>query len=88
LKAIRRYIARDSPSRADVVVDRILDRCAALGFAPAQGPVRDDAPIADEVRSVPEWLYVIFYRIAPANIVQVLRIIDGRRDLGTAFLSD
>jgi plasmid stabilization system protein ParE len=89
LAAIRRYIAADSsPERADAVIRRIRDRCAALSFAPAQGRVRDDAPIADEVRSVSEWPYVIFYRVAPRNVPQVLRVIDGRRDLGTAFIAD
>jgi toxin ParE1/3/4 len=88
LKAIRRYIATDSPDRAQAVVDRILDRCALLGVAPAQGRVRDDGPpIAGEVRSVPVPPYVVFYRIA-GNVVQVLRVVDGRRDLGTAFFSD
>jgi plasmid stabilization system protein ParE len=89
LTAIRRYIAADSsPERADSVIRRIRARCALLGIATAQGRVRDDAPIADEVRSVPEWPYVIFYRIAPGNVPQVLRVIDGRRDLGTAFLPE
>jgi hypothetical protein len=32
--------------------------------------------------------YVVFYRIAPGNVPQVLRVVDGRRDLGTAFFSD
>jgi hypothetical protein len=39
------------------------------------------------MRSVPVPPFVIFYRIA-GNVVQVLRVIDGRPDLGTAFFSD
>jgi toxin ParE1/3/4 len=88
LAAIRRYIAQDSPDRADAVIKRIRDRCRLLEAAPAQGRVRDDGPpIAGEVRSVPVPPYVVFYRIA-GNVVQVLRVVDGRRDLGTAFFPD
>jgi integrase/plasmid stabilization system protein ParE len=82
-------IAADSgPERADSVIRRIRERCRLLEGAPAQGRVRDDAPIADEVRSVPVTPYVVFYRIAPGNVPQVLRVVDGRRDLGTAFFPD
>lgn len=86
LEAIRRYIAQDSPDRAAAVIKRIRDRCRLLEVAPVQGRVRDDGPpIAGEVRSVPAPPYVVFYRIAPGNVVQVLRVIDGRRDLTTVF---
>ena len=89
LAAIRRYIAADSsPQRADAVIRRVRERCRLLEGAPGQGRIRDDAPLAEEVRSVPEWPYVIFYRIAPRNVPEVVRVLDGRRDLGTAFISD
>jgi plasmid stabilization system protein ParE len=76
-----------SRKTADAVIKRIRDRCRLLEVAPAQGRVRDDGPpIAGEVRSVAVYPYVVFYRIA-GNVVQVLRVVDGRRDLETAFLS-
>jgi toxin ParE1/3/4 len=87
LKLIRNYIAADSPNRAAAIIDRILDRCALLGVTPAQGRVREDLDVRFELRSVPVHPYVVFYRIA-GEVVQVLRVIDGRRDLGTAFFSE
>jgi plasmid stabilization system protein ParE len=51
---------------------------------PTQGRIRDDAPFSFEVRSVAVYPYVVFYRIVPGG-VQILRVIDGRRDLGTIF---
>jgi plasmid stabilization system protein ParE len=81
LKLIRHSIAADSPKRAAAMIGRILDRCVLLGATPAHGRIREEA------RSVPDHPYVVFYRIA-GGVVQVLRVIDGRRDLGTAFFSE
>jgi toxin ParE1/3/4 len=87
LRLIRSYIAADSPDRAAAMIDRILDRCALLGATPAQGRIREDLNVSFELRSVPVHPYVVSYRIV-GEVVQVLRVIDGRRDLGTAFFSE
>jgi toxin ParE1/3/4 len=77
LKLIRNYIAADNPNRATAMIDRILDRCSLLGASPAQGRIREDLDVSFELRSVPVYPYVVFYRTVD-NVVQVLRVIDGR----------
>jgi toxin ParE1/3/4 len=84
LESIRRYIAADNRDRAQALTRRIRARCRDLGALPTQGRLRDDAPFSFEVRSVAVYPYVVFYRIVPGG-VQILRVIDGRRDLGTIF---
>ena len=40
------------------------------------------------IRSVPLSRVVIFYRLAHDDAIEILRIIDGRRDLGTITFSE
>jgi plasmid stabilization system protein ParE len=39
------------------------------------------------VRSFPVWPVIVFYRV-DGEFAVVARVIDGRRDLGTAFFAD
>jgi plasmid stabilization system protein ParE len=88
LAAIRQnYRERQPRARIRLSVVSAIG-AASSKWAPAQGRIREvGPPIAGEVRSVPVSPYVVFYRIV-GNVVQVLRVVDGRRDLGTVFFSE
>lgn len=57
---------------------------------PAMGRARPDfAHIDPEIRSIPVKPVIVFYRyLAARRLVEVVRVIDGRRDLGTIFPED
>ena len=84
LDEIYSYVARDSVNRAGVVLDRILDRIEVLRAMPSAGCVREE--FGANIRSIPSPPFVVFYRVLGDEArVQILRVIDGRRDLGTVF---
>ncbi len=73
------HIARQtSESAADHVLDRIEDACRTLARHPELGPARPE--IADEARSLVVQRWLALYRLTSYG-VQVIRIIDGARDL-------
>ena len=84
LRLLASYIAQDSPTRARAFVGRIRERCAFLARHPHMGRPRPEfGPL---VRSIPVSPVVVFYRaLDEGKVTEVLRIIDGRRDLGTVF---
>jgi toxin ParE1/3/4 len=63
---------------ADRVLDTLYERCVQLSEHPELGPSRPD--IAAEVRSLLSERWLILYRVLPEQ-VQVVRIVDGARDL-------
>jgi toxin ParE1/3/4 len=67
---------------ADRAMDLIRRRCEVLLRFPRGGEACPQFGI--EVRWYPAGNYVIFYRPDDEGI-QVLRVIDGRRDLNTAY---
>ena len=73
------YIARqNSEAAADRVFDRIEEACRTLARQPELGPARPE--IADEARSLIIQRWLALYRLT-AYGVQVVRVIDGARDL-------
>jgi toxin ParE1/3/4 len=73
------YLARQtSETAADHVLDRIEETCRRLARHPELGPAR--AEIADEARSLVIQRWLALYRVTSYG-VQVVRIIDGARDL-------
>jgi toxin ParE1/3/4 len=87
LQAITTYIAQESPERARAFATRITERCTLLQTSPALGRLRPE--FGDDVRSLSVRPTVVLYRIREdRNEVAVLRVIDGRRDLGTIFAED
>ena len=73
------YVARqNSEAAADRVLDRIEEACRALARHPQLGPARPE--IADEARSLVVQRWLALYRLTSYG-VQVVRIIDGARDL-------
>ena len=84
LDAIFLYIARDGVDRADAVIERILKTIDILRGMPGAGRLRGE--FGSGIRSLPAPPFVVFYRaLGDETQVQVLRVIDGRRDLGTIF---
>jgi toxin ParE1/3/4 len=80
LEEIWGYIADDSPTAADRLVDEILDKSEALVLNPEMGRARDD--LRPGLRSLPVARYVIFYKIAGVDIA-VVRVLSGYRDAGS-----
>ncbi len=78
-------IAEDSPARAARFILRIRARCEILETFPMSGRARPE--FGPGVRSFPVWPVIVFYRV-DGEFAIVARVIDGRRDLGTAFFAD
>ncbi len=63
---------------ADCVLDTLYERCMQLSEYPELGPRRPE--IATDVRSLLSERWLILYWVTPEH-VQVVRIVDGARDL-------
>jgi toxin ParE1/3/4 len=80
LLEIWEWIAADRPATADRVYDAIRKRCASLRHRSQLGRPRPE--IGEGARSLVIERLVAFYRIVEDG-VQVVRIVDGARDLST-----
>lgn len=86
LRRIRAWITADSGvQRAKDVVRTLLDVVEWVAEMPAVGAPRPS--FGADVRCMVRRPFLIFYRKLDEH-VQILRIIDGRRDLQTAWLED
>ena len=72
------YIANDSPSAADKLLDQIDSICKMLARSPFLGRSRD--AFAPGLRSFPVGDYMIFYRPIKNGIL-IVRVLSGYRDL-------
>jgi toxin ParE1/3/4 len=79
LEAILEELESKSPPAAERFATRVDRKCLALGRIPELGRAR--AEILPGLRSTPVGKYVLFYRLR-GEVVEVLRILHGRRDLG------
>lgn len=79
------HIATSSPAVADVCLDRIESRCERLRTFPKLGPERPDIAADARVLVIERWL--VIYRIAGED-VQIVRIVDGSRDLTNLALNE
>ena len=87
LRAIRDYIARDSPGAARRVVMRLRDLARLLAGAPALGRRRPE--LAPDLRSFVADPYVLFYRpLAGATGIELARVLHGARDVDALFSAD
>lgn len=84
LEAVHAYIASDSFKRASATIGRVRDRCRILRRWPELGRPRPE--LGPDIRSFPVGLLIVLYRLA-GDRVEILRIIDGRRDVATVFFS-
>ena len=75
-------IAIEDQDAADRQLRRIEHAIAALADFPRSGPPRDD--LRAGLRSILRAPHLVFYRIDDLRrVVQIVRIIDARRDLET-----
>lgn len=83
LADIWRYYANAAGAAvADKIAREIVDSSKALERFPYAGRTRDD--VRPQLRSVVVSPFVIFYRLAEST-VQIVRVLDGRRDLDEIF---
>ena len=78
LEAILDELESKSPPAAERFAARVDRKCLALGRIPELGRARDEILLGS---SPPVGKYVLFYRLR-GEVVEVLRILHGRRDLG------
>ncbi len=71
------YIANDSPTPADKLLDQINSICKMLARSPYLGRSREE--LVPRLRSFPVGDYLIFYRPTKTGIV-VVRVLSGYRD--------
>jgi toxin ParE1/3/4 len=79
------YIANENEHAADRQISRIERSVDKLVDFPNLGPARDD--IGSGIRAILQNRYLILYRTdEKASSIDLLRVIDGRRDLAALFL--
>lgn len=84
LRDIWRYIAADNMDAADRLLLRIEEKLDALRDFPGMGTLRDD--IRTGFRMLVEGNYLLLYEYDEANDeVELVSVIDGRRDLTDMF---
>jgi toxin ParE1/3/4 len=83
LKDIGRYIARDNADRAISYVRELRAKIAKIGDNPKIYPVRGDFDLG--LRSVPYHRYLIFFHIAENEVVEIVRVMHGARDIDSMF---
>ena len=72
------YVADDSPSNADRLLDLINKQCGTLARFPKMGRARNE--LSPSLRSFPVGNYVIFYREVSKGI-EIIRVLHGARDI-------
>ena len=72
------FIAEDSESAADRLLDRLDQVLAMLRDNPLAGRARPE--LAPEIRSHPVGNYVLFYRPIP-DCIELVRVLSGYRDI-------
>ena len=78
LEAILEELEGRNPKEAELLAVAVDKKCVALSRFPELGRARVD--ILPELRSTLVGKHVLFYRIR-GEVVEVLRILHGRRDL-------
>jgi toxin ParE1/3/4 len=84
LNQIWEYIATHSgPDRADYVLDEIRERVDELAVYPARGH-RHQEIASPSLLVINVFAYLVVYRVEE-QVVTIVRVIDGRRDLKKLF---
>lgn len=76
------YIAQDSPTRANKLLDEIDEKLRTLAQSPFIGKARDE--LAPKIRSFPIGNYMLFYQPIEDGI-EVIRVLHGARDTEALF---
>jgi toxin ParE1/3/4 len=77
------YSAAASRRTADSIIRRIVDATRMLEDHPFAGRSRDE--VRDGLRSLAAAPHVIFYHVAAGKTAEIVRVIDGRRDIEAVF---
>ena len=77
------YARVAGPRMADNITRRIGNMCSVLEEQPLAGRSRDE--LRSGVRSIAVRPHVIFYRLLTDNAPEVVRVLDGRRDIEAIF---
>ena len=72
------YVARDSPSAADRLIDQLVDTAKPLEAFPLMGVARPE--LAADLRALRMGYYIIFYRPRGRD-VRVERVLHARMDI-------
>ncbi len=80
------YFQSSGRSAADAIVRNIESACRMLDDHPFAGRARDE--VRPGLRSLVANPYVIFYRIGQDSVAEIVRVLDGRRDLEEIFADD
>ena len=72
------YIAQDSVSRADKLLDEFDEKSQTLSRSPFIGKARDE--LGPKIRSFPIGNYVLFYQPIEDGI-EIIRVLHGARDI-------
>jgi len=84
LSDIWSYYAQVASRRtADNIIRAIGDAVRLLEGHPYGGRGRDE--VRPGLRSVVANPYVVFYRVTSGDIAQIVRVVDGRRDIDAIF---
>jgi len=87
ISAIHSFIASESPGRAQTFIERITAQFRILASHPRLGRPRPEFALM--IRSTAVKPVVIFHQyIAEEDYVEIVRVVDGRRDLRTIFAED
>ena len=86
LLGIGRFIALDSPSRADSFLAELEDRCNRLGAMALAYPLLPGRE-GTGIRRRPYRSYLIFYRIVDQT-VEILHVVHGARDYEAILFPD
>jgi plasmid stabilization system protein ParE len=76
LESITRYIAEDSPRRAEIVASKLLDSTERLADFPYSGRMFAEWQDPD-VREIIVYNYRVMYRVSP-GLVTVFRVVHAR----------
>ena len=76
------YIALDSPTSADKLLDEIDEKSRKLADSPFIGKTRDE--LGSNIRSLPIGNYVLFYQPIVDGI-EIIRVLHGARDIDALF---
>lgn len=83
LAAISLFIAEHSVRRAKAFVKRLRDRCRILENHPTSGRPRPE--LGEGLRSLYERPYLVIYREASDQAVEVIAVVHAMRDLPAAM---
>jgi toxin ParE1/3/4 len=82
IEDIGSYLFDKNPIAARQLIDQLQRRFAALEEFPMRGVSRDDLSVG--LRFIVEGEYLVFYTIEK-EIVMILRVLHGKRDLESEF---